>query len=119
MSAETVAYDLLKNAVPVTSLVSTRIYPDFVPEEKTLPAVAIARANTEPVNTIHSHVPAGALVTLEIWCMASTRAGAEALADAVLAALTGCEEVQNRTPEFDAEAGVFATVLTVVFLESE
>jgi hypothetical protein len=54
MSAETVAYAALSAAAAVTTLVSTRIYPDFVPQEKTLPAVAINRAATEYITTIHS-----------------------------------------------------------------
>lgn len=116
MTAETSAYDALKNAPSVTALVDTRIYPDFVPEEKTLPAIAISRADTDYINTIHSNVPLGALVTLEVWCMAKTRAEAENLASVAAAALT-IFSLRNRSPDFDAESAVFATVLTVVVLE--
>lgn len=116
MSAEALAYDALSGAAPVTALVATRIYPDFVPQEKTLPAVAIARANTEYINSIHSNVPLATVATMEIWCMAAKRVEAEALANAVVAALTAFS-VRNRSPEFDAEAEVFATVLTVSVLE--
>lgn len=118
MSAETVAYSTLSGASAVTDLVGTRIYPDFVPNEKTLPAVAINRSATDYINTIHSNVALGAIVTLEVWCMAATRAAAEGLADAVVATLGGGDfSILNRSPEFDSESEVFATVLTVSILE--
>lgn len=118
MSAEQVAYATLSAAAAVTALVDTRIYPDFVPQEKTLPAVAMARASTEYVTTIHSGLPAAAIVNLELWCMAASRAAAEDLATKVIAALAPVTNaVIERLPEFDAETEVFATVVTVVFLE--
>jgi hypothetical protein len=116
MSAETLAYSTLSAAAPVTALVGTRIYPDFVPQEKTLPALAIARAETEYINSIHSNVPLGSIATLGIWCMAATRAEAEALADVVVTALSAFTML-NRSPEFDADSEVLATVLTVSVLE--
>lgn len=118
MSAETVAYAALSAAPAVTGLVSSRIYPDFVPQEKTLPAVAINRAATEYITTIHASTPLGAIATLEVWCMASTRSAAEALATAVVATLAAAQfSITNRAPEFDAETEVFAAVITAVSLE--
>ncbi len=119
MSAETSAYSALSGAGAVTALVDTRIYPDFVPQEKTLPAIAIARTETEYVTTIHSGTPVAAEVTLDVHCMAATRAGAEALADAALAALGAATfTLQGRTPQFDPEGPeLFSTVLTVNFWE--
>jgi hypothetical protein len=120
MSAETTTYSTLSGAAGVTSLVSTRIYPDFVPQEKTLPAVAITRINTEFINTIHNATPLGAFVELEVWCMASTRAGANALADAVTNAIAAASGfmLKNRRPEVDMENSIYSTVLTVEFFET-
>lgn len=118
MSAETVAYAALNAASAVTGLVSTRIYPDFVPQEKDLPAVAINRAATEFINTIHGSAPLGSIATLEVWCMASTRSAAEAVADAVVATLAAAGfSITNRAPEFDADSQVFAAVVSAVSLD--
>jgi hypothetical protein len=118
MSAETVAVAALLAAPAVTALVGDRIYPDFVAQEKALPAIAMARPNTENINTIHGGPPLGALVDLEIWCMGATRADAEDLATKAVAAL-GAQNFMatNRLQEFDAESEVYATVLTFVVLE--
>src|SRR5574337_946487 len=116
MKAEMVAYDPLIADTTVFGIVGSKVYPDFVPAEKTLPAVAITRTNTEPLKTIHSNVALAYNVTLEIWCLHSSRALAETLGDAVEIALAPAGFVlENRVPEFDAEAVVWATVLTVKF----
>jgi len=118
MSAESQAYDTLSGAAAVTALVSTRIYPDFVPQEKTLPSIAITRADTEYTTTIHSDVPVVTAVQLEIWCMAATRLAAEAVADAALSAVAAADfRPVGRRPETDAAAEMFATVLTMEFWE--
>lgn len=118
MSAETVAYSTLSGASGVTNISGTRIYPDFVPSEIAVPAVAISRVNTEYTTTIHSGVPVGVDVILEIWCMADTRKVAEQLADAVVSAMgTAGFVMQDRSPEFDSESKIFAAVLTVRYHE--
>ncbi len=117
MSAETVLYSTLSGAAGVTAIVSTRIYPDVVPQEAALPAIAFARAETEYVNTIHGTTVAKRAV-LEVWCMAAGRAAAEALGDAVeSAARTGGFMPSGRRPEFDDEADTWAAVLTVDYWE--
>lgn len=86
MSAESDLYTLLSGNAGVAALVSTRIYPDLVPEGKTLPYIGYERVSTEPVNAL-SGAQLGALVGLTVACWAGTRVAAEALADAVVAAL--------------------------------
>lgn len=118
MSAETVAYSTLSAASAVTAIAGTRIYPDFVPTEIAVPAVAISRASTEYTTTIHSGVPIGVDVMLEVWSMADTRKVAEQLADAVVTALgTAGFIMQDRSPEFDSDTKLFAAVLTVIYHE--
>jgi hypothetical protein len=114
MSAETVCYATLSGAAPVTAITGERIYPDFVPDDKTLPAIAMNRMATEYVNTIHTNAAVASNVTLEVWCMASTRSGAEQLGDVTDSALSsGGFLALDRRPEFDVESETFAVVITV------
>ena len=121
MSAETQLYSTLSNAAAVTAIVgsgsATRIYPDFIGQTIVCPAIVYRRAETENVRTIHSSAILASLVTLEIWCMAtSARAGADALADAVETALASSTfAVVNRRAEFDADTETFVTVLTASY----
>lgn len=117
MSAETLLYSTLSAAAPVTAIVGTRIYPDVVPQDAALPCVAFYRIDTVYHNTIHSAVPVAETAILEITCMATTRVGADALADAALAAVGAAGFVAaGRRGEIDTENGLWATTLTVEYL---
>lgn len=113
MSAETLIYGTLNASGGVTSLVSTRIYPDFLAQEIVLPAIVTQRAESEYVNTIHSGFAVATRITMDAWCLAATRIGAEILADAVELALpVGNFRIINRRPEFDPDTETFAAVVT-------
>jgi hypothetical protein len=117
MSAETELYDALTEAAPVAALVGARVYPDLVPQEQVLPAIGYARLTTEPITTIHSSAPVMERVTLEVACMASTRTGADALADVASVALgANGFRASDRRAEVDFEQQFAATVLTVIRL---
>ncbi len=117
MSAETLLYSTLSGAAAVTAIVSTRIYPDVVPQDATLPCVAFNRIDTVYHTTIHSAVPVAETAILEITCMAETRVNADALADAVLAAVGAAGYVPSgRRGEIDTENALWASVLTVEYL---
>jgi hypothetical protein len=117
MSAETLLYSTLSGAAAVTAIVSTRIYPDVVPQDATLPCVAFNRIDTVYHTTIHSAVPVAETAILEITCMSSTRVNADALADAVLAAVGAAGYVPSgRRGEIDTENALWASVLTVEYL---
>lgn len=121
MSAETALYATLTGAAPVTALVGEtvngnpnyRIYSDDVPQEKVLPAVAFSRMETTPVMTIHTSDVIAAQALEEVWCMATTRAGAEALADAVKNAIAtaGFTMIDKRF-ERDPANDIYSTVFT-------
>lgn len=114
MSAESDAYSAVIGYPAAAALVGDRVYPDFVPLEKALPAVAITRVDTEYINTIHGDAPVGSAVTLEMWCMAESRLESITLADTVeLAAAAAGFLVVGRRPEFDPEADYAVTVVTV------
>jgi hypothetical protein len=111
MSAETQINDALRTNGALAAVVSTRIYPDFLAQEITLPAVVFQRAATEYVTTIHDGTVHDALVTLEVWCLATSRLAAEQLADLVEGAIAGTFLPLDRRPEFDAETLTFSTVV--------
>ena len=114
MSAETELYAALSAAPAVTALVSTRIYPDAVPQEQVVPSIAYARTDTEFVTTIHSGIPAAQFATLEVVCMAEARDIADAIADAVLDALGAAGfVVLARAQDFDADKNLWGTVVSV------
>lgn len=116
MSAETTLYGWLSTYAPLTSSIGTRIFPDVVPLDQQLPAVAYARTATEPVVTIHGTKPAE-FVTLVVQCWAQTRPASEALADKVAAALATHGEVPTaRSALFDPEIEIFGTSLDVRLL---
>jgi hypothetical protein len=120
MSAETIAFGLLSGAPSVTALVVQRIYPDFVPTEQALPAIAFQRAETEYLVTLHDLQPVFVDPVLEVWCMASTRKDAESLADVVLPVLwAGGFRVVGRRPEFEeGPPSLYAAVLSVEIQET-
>lgn len=117
MSAETDLYAALTAAAGVTAIVGTgaaaRIYPDVVPQEIELPAVAFLRGETEYVHTLGA-LAVDQRAALDVVCMAVTRAAAESLATAVEAAcITAQYPPTARRADYDHENGIWATVLTV------
>lgn len=118
MSAETQLYAALSAAGSVSSIVGTRIYPDVVPQEQPLPAIAYVRTETEFLRTIHGDV-LGETAQIEIWCMAENRMDAESLAEAVEAACVSTGFMPTgRRAELDAETQTWATVLAVEFFSN-
>ena len=114
MSAETMLYSTLSVAAPVIAVVGTRIFPDVVPQDKVLPAIAFVRADTEFATTIHGTVGRTRAV-VEVWSMASTRTAADALAGLALTALLPALFIpQGKRPEDDLESDppIYSTVLT-------
>ena len=66
MSAETALYAVLSAYAPLTALVSTRIFPDAIPEDKALPAVVYGNEGATPeacpVSYTHLTLPTSDLV---------------------------------------------------------
>lgn len=114
MSAESVLYATLSAATAVTAIVSTRIYPDVVPQEEAVPAIAYARIETDPVITMHSAAPVAETAVLEVVCMHESRAGAEALGDVVRDALAAARfRILGRSSQYDDEQQLWGAVLSV------
>lgn len=112
MSAETELAAALSGSAPLTAVVAARIYPDFLAQEIVLPAVVFQREETEYVTTIHSGEVQGSRVSLDIYCLATTRIAAENLADLVEDALQTSFLPVNRTQLFDPETLTYTTIVT-------
>ncbi len=112
MSAETELYAALSGFAGLTALVSTRIYPDAVPEGNALPAVVYQRLETELTMTIGS-VAVAEDVKFSIAAWAETRAAADAAADQIALALSAAgNPATDRSAEHDAELGAYACTTT-------
>lgn len=100
------------NVAGVTAAVSSRIYPDVLPEKCIYPAIVYSLRST-PILSI-SGAKLGEDIELPTSCWAETRASADTGADAVETALAGSIfHVAGREDAYDPETGLFATVLTV------
>jgi hypothetical protein len=112
MSAETQISAALFDDAALAAVVDTRIYPDFLAQKILRPAVVYQREETEYVTTIHDGLVHGSRVLMEIWCLHTTRIGAEELADLVEDAIVADFVPTDRRPEFDPDDLTFSTVVT-------
>ena len=116
--AEEALFATLSAAAPVTAVVGQRIYPDVIPQDAGIPAIAFLRTDTEFINTIHGAAPVGATPLIEISCVQTSRELAHALANLVTTAIaTAGFTIEGRRSEQDPETGLWATVLNVTFDE--
>lgn len=115
MSAESELYAALTGLPALTALVSTRIYPDAIPEDVTLPAVVTARQGTEPVIGIGG-VKFGEFAQMIVSAWAPTRTLAESIGDQITEALRiAGNPVTNRAGSYDEETGFFAVTIDVTW----
>lgn len=113
MSAESDLYSILAGSAGVTALVSTRIYPDALPEDAIYPAIAFVRSTSDPVYAISNHYY-GEDAELSIGCWGKTRTSADQVAEAVILALQAAGHAHSaRSGGYDPDTGLFATTLDV------
>lgn len=118
MSAETELYAALSGRAGLTALVGTRIYPDAIPENASLPAVVYVRSNTTPYYNIGGLLLAED-VKFSLTAWSESRTQAEAVADQVRLALNGAgNPITDRSSGFDAEVGLFAVTLETDWFSS-
>lgn len=111
MSSESDLYTALSSRAGLTALVSTRIFPDAIPEGDALPAVVYQRASTAPVTTIGG-VTLAEDVRFAITAWAATRASAESVSDQVAAAIAGVgNPYADRSTGYDPECGLYAVTV--------
>lgn len=112
MSAITDLRALLAADTAVAALVGTRISADRAEQGTALPMIVFS-GQCEPLLTLAGPTGVG-LWTFEIQCWATTRASAEAVADAVAAACDGAHQyVQSRAPGFDQDTDLECAIVTV------
>lgn len=115
MSAESILYTALSTDAGITALVAGRIYPGLLPQGKALPAVVFLRTDGEYITTIHSSTPVGSRVELEVWAVAQTNSAAEAIGDAIEAALATALLVPfARRSEIDPETEAHSSIISCV-----
>lgn len=103
MSAETNLRADLAAYAPLAALVGTRIAADKVPQNSARPFAVFVRQETEVITTLDgaSH---GARIKFAVQCWGDTRASAEAVADAVQAALAASTREPYGIPIDDRSA---------------
>lgn len=116
MSAESTLYGILSGNAGVTALVGTRIYPDLVPENVATPYIGYERIGSSAYATIHG-TKLSDDVQMMIACWADTKLAAEALADAVEAAMLAAGEIYTaRGRELDDATNRSAATLDYTLL---
>lgn len=86
MNAGQIIYGLLSVNAGVTALVSTRIYPDNVPQNAVFPYIAFQLIQTQPLDTKEGASPLDTL-TIQVDCYAQNYDTAQAISTAVRAAI--------------------------------
>lgn len=85
---EEAIYSRLTAASAVTAITSTRIYPNKIPQEATLPAIGYQRVSARRVKA-HAAPTGLARARVQVTCVARTYSEVKALATAVRKALEG------------------------------
>ena len=118
MSAETEVYAALSGHAGLTAIVSTRIYPDVLPEKTIYPAVVFSRNQpSNPIYSISGHY-FGADVSLQVGCWGNTRTEADAAGAQAEAALIAAGMLPNgKNSGYDPETDLYASIITVEILE--
>lgn len=113
MSPEELVNTTLTGAAAVTAIVSDRIFPDEIPQERPLPAIVYRRAGTDPRFTLNDTL-ALTRALMRVSCWAATRMAAELLADEAQTALVAQKIMPVGRDGFtDPETGEEAALLEV------
>lgn len=125
MSLESGLKALLAADSGVSALVSSRVYPDKLPDPPTLPAITFQVASLTP-NYAHDGDAALDFVRVQVNCWGTTRTSAIAVRDAVRTAVSGYRgttsdntkfdriAVQNQNYEIDAPLNQYAVIIDLL-----
>jgi hypothetical protein len=109
--AETQVKSALVSAGGLVALVGDRIDPDEISAKSVLPAVTFDRGDSAPEYGLDNTLYASK-VTMNVTAWAKTRLAANAVADAVVAAMLAVELVQSsRASAYEPELDEYAVVL--------
>lgn len=116
MSAEATLLAALTAWPALTALVGDEIHRSAQPEGGAWPCVVFARADTEPIDTIHG-TRLGAFVPFDLYCSAENDTDAQDTAVEVENALLAIgESPRARRGGYDPDAGLYTHILTVTLL---
>jgi hypothetical protein len=126
LSLDESQYAYLSTYSGLTNLISTRLYPDRLPEEPTLPAVVYLRVSGRRL-AVQVGPGTGPAVRMQYTVFATTRASARAIADQIIAALDGYKgimgtggadvtvlEIAGEMDQHDPETDEYQTMLDVI-----
>jgi hypothetical protein len=118
MSAESALRAVLVADATVAALVGQRVRAERAEEDDVRPFVVFTRTGTEPYTDITGLLLASQ-VSLDVQCWANTRTAADALADAVSAAVRAVptQTVQGRSGGYDPDLDCEVTLLNVLWWE--
>lgn len=118
MSAETDLRALLVADAPTAALVGTRVASDRMEQAAARPFIVFARSGSLPQQCLDGAV-LKTLVTFDVQAWADTRLSADAVADAVTAAVRGVtsQTIVDRTSNYDSDLDLEASILTVQWWE--
>ena len=118
MSAETALHAVLVADAAVAALVGVRVRAERAEQTDARPFVVFTRTGTEPYVDLSGAVLA-AQVSLDVQCWADTRTVADALADAVAAAVRAVptQSVLGRSGGYDPDLDAEVAILNVLWWE--
>lgn len=124
MSLESDQYTYLTGVAGLVALISTRLYPQSIPQEPTLPAISYFRVDT-PAIYVHNQATAIAETPrFQYDCWATSHANMIAVADALKAELLAWKAAGGRTVRIrnqydlpEPEIGRWRRVVDAEFLD--
>ena len=127
---EKALFTKLTTTSAITSIVSTRVFPVFLPEKTTLPAIVYIRVSTE--GALLSHSGSSGIMTseFEVGCYAKDLATAKNLALTVRKTFSGFSgtvsgvkihraSVDNEFDEYDFDTGLYTIPVEVYLTHKE
>ena len=121
--ANTKVYDRLSADTSITSLVSTRIYPDLLPQSPTYPAITYTEISMTPVSSFDgTNALQNSRVRVDCW--AETRAAAIELAKTARSVMTTntadmTASVLAETPFYEPDLDVYRESLDLSVWQTE
>lgn len=111
MSAEQVTAEALAAGATLTALVGTNLFPDEIPQDKSIPACTYERQDSLPEFTLDDTLTAEK-VQIAVTGWAKTRTEANAIADAAVSAMAAGGYLKvNRNAAYVPELDEYAAVV--------
>jgi hypothetical protein len=127
---EKAIFNRLTTFAEVSNLVGTRVYPVFLPEKTTMPAIVFRRVSTNGAFVSHSGTSGTLTSEFEVESYAKEVSVAKSLATAVRKAFSGFSgtvagvtiyraSVDNEYDDYDFESGLYTIPIEVYLMHDE